>query len=297
MKLSFYGADQCVTGSCHCLEVNGKNILIDCGLQQGRDEVNNEALPFHPGSIDFVLITHAHIDHSGMLPKLCKDGFRGQIYATDATANLMDIMLLDSAHIQESDAEWKNRKAARSGAPKVEPLYTIEDAENVKQYVTTCEYGEDVELCEGVSVRFDDAGHLLGSACITVTATENGVTKKLIFSGDLGNVDQPIIRNPQFFTGADYVVMESTYGDRNHAPVASYTAELAKIIDDTFSSYIRLMAQNQQKQCPSLFYQRLVGEGALETLPKERVAFLSGMMAITMCAILDKLGQYQFGVE
>ena len=216
MKLSFYGADQCVTGSCHCLEVNGKNILIDCGLQQGRDEVNNEALPFHPGSIDFVLITHAHIDHTGRVPMLVKQGFRGRILTTRVTANLMDIMLLDSAHIQESDAEWKNRKAARSGAPKVEPLYTIEDAENVKQYVTTCEYGEDVELCEGVSVRFADAGHLLGSACITVTATENGVTKKLIFSGDLGNVDQPIIRDPSHFGGADYVIMETTYGNRLH---------------------------------------------------------------------------------
>ena len=235
MKLSFYGADQCVTGSCHCLEVNGRNILIDCGLQQGRDEVNNEALPFHPGSIDFVLITHAHIDHTGRVPMLVKQGFQGRILTTRVTANLMDIMLLDSAHIQESDAEWKNRKAARSGAPKVEPLYTIEDAENVKQYVTTCEYGEDVELCEGVSVRFADAGHLLGSACITVTATENGVTKKLIFSGDLGNVDQPIIRNPSHFAGADYVVMESTYGNRNHTEVWSYTENLAKIIDDTMA--------------------------------------------------------------
>ena len=235
MKLSFYGADQCVTGSCHCLEVNGKNILIDCGLQQGRDEVNNEALPFHPGSIDFVLITHAHIDHTGRVPMLVKQGFQGRILTTRVTANLMDIMLLDSAHIQESDAEWKNRKAARSGAPKVEPLYTIEDAENVKQYVTTCEYGEDVELCEGVSVRFADAGHLLGSACITITATENGVTKKLIFSGDLGNVDQPIIRNPSHFGGADYVIMESTYGNRNHTEVWSYTEDLAKIIDDTMA--------------------------------------------------------------
>ncbi len=166
---------------------------------------------------------------------LVKQGFQGRILTTRVTANLMDIMLLDSAHIQESDAEWKNRKAARSGAPKVEPLYTIEDAENVKQYVTTCEYGEDVELCEGVSVRFADAGHLLGSACITVTATENGVTKKLIFSGDLGNVDQPIIRNPSHFAGADYVVMESTYGNRNHTEVWSYTENLAKIIDDTMA--------------------------------------------------------------
>ena len=235
MKLSFYGADQCVTGSCHCLEVNGKKILVDCGLQQGRDEVDNGALPFHSGSIDYVLVTHAHIDHTGRIPMLVKQGFQGRILTTRVTANLMDIMLLDSAHIQESDAEWKNRKAARSGAPKVEPLYTIEDAENVKQYVTTCEYGEDVELCEGVSVRFDDAGHLLGSACITVTATENGVTKKLIFSGDLGNIDQPIIRDPSFVEEADYVVMESTYGDRNHEPPESYTESLAQLIDEVFA--------------------------------------------------------------
>ena len=235
MKLSFYGADQCVTGSCHCLEVNGRKILIDCGLQQGRDEIDNGALPFHPGSIDFVLITHAHIDHTGRVPMLVKQGFQGRILTTRVTANLMDIMLQDSAHIQESDAEWKNRKAERSGAPKVEPLYTVEDAENVKQYVTTCEYGQDVELYEGVSVRFADAGHLLGSACITVTATENGVTKKLIFSGDLGNVDQPIIRDPSHFAGADYVVMESTYGNRNHTEVWSYTEDLAKIIDETMA--------------------------------------------------------------
>ena len=129
MKLSFYGADQCVTGTCHCLEVNGKNILIDCGLQQGRDEVNNEALPFHPGSIDFVLITHAHIDHTGRVPMLVKQGFQGRILTTRVTANLMDIMLLDSAHIQESDAEWKNRKAKRAGAEPVEPMYTVQDAE------------------------------------------------------------------------------------------------------------------------------------------------------------------------
>lgn len=235
MKLSFYGADQCVTGSCHCLEVNGKKILVDCGLQQGRDEVDNGALPFHSGSIDYVLVTHAHIDHTGRIPMLVKQGFQGRILTTRLTANLMDIMLLDSAHIQESDAEWKNRKAERSGAPKVEPLYTVADAENVKQYVTTCEYGQDVELCEGVSVRFADAGHLLGSACITVTATENGETKKIIFSGDLGNVDQPIIRDPSHFAGADYVIMESTYGNRNHTEVWSYTDDLAQIIDETMA--------------------------------------------------------------
>ena len=233
MKLSFFGADQCVTGSCHCLEVNGKKILVDCGLQQGRDEVSNEEFPFAAGSIDYVLITHAHIDHSGRVPMLIKQGFRGQILTTRLTADLMDIMLLDSAHIQESDAEWKNRKAARSGAPHVEPLYTIEDAAQVREYMTTCEYGQKVELCEGVTVEFIDAGHLLGSASILVDATEGGVTKRLVFSGDIGNVDQPIIRDPSPVTGADYVVMESTYGDRNHTEVWSYTDDLAQIIDET----------------------------------------------------------------
>ena len=235
MKLSFYGADQCVTGSCHCLEVNGKNILIDCGLQQGRDEVNNEALPFHPGSIDFVLITHAHIDHTGRVPMLVKQGFQGRILTTRLTADLLDIMLLDSAHIQEQDAEWKNRKAERSGAPRVEPLYTIEDASRVREFMTTCEYGERVELFDGVTVEFVDAGHLLGSASIIVDAEENGVTKRLVFSGDLGNINQPIIRDPVHIHGADYVVMESTYGDRNHTEVWSYTDDLAQIIDETIA--------------------------------------------------------------
>ena len=235
MKLYFYGADQCVTGSCHCLEVNGKRILVDCGLQQGRDEIDNEKLPFAANGIDFVLLTHAHIDHSGRLPLLIKQGFAGRILTTRITAELTDIMLLDSAHIQESDAEWKSRKAARSGAPTVQPLYTIEDAAAVKQYVDTCEYGEEIALCEGVKATFTDAGHLLGSASITVTAEEGGEKRTLVFSGDIGNVDQPIIRDPIYLDGADFVVMESTYGDRNHTEVWSYTEDLARIIDETIA--------------------------------------------------------------
>ena len=233
MKLSFFGADQCVTGSCHCLEVNGKKILIDCGLQQGRDEVDNSSLPFHAGEIDFVLVTHAHIDHSGRIPMLIKQGFRGRIFATRLTAQLLDIMLQDSAHIQESDAEYQNRKNLRAGRPTVEPLYTVEDAQRVREFLTTCEYGEKVDLCEGVSMECIDAGHLLGSASMKLTLTENGETRTIVFSGDIGNVDQPIIRDPQFFHEADFVVMESTYGNRNHTEVWSYTDELAQIIDET----------------------------------------------------------------
>ena len=233
MKLHFYGADRCVTGSCHCLEINGKRILVDCGLQQGRDELDNAMFAFNPGDIDILLVTHAHIDHTGRIPLLVKRGFTGRILTTRVTADLMRIMLLDSAHIQESDAEYRNRKGQRAGRDYVEPLYTTEDAMNVFKFLTVCEYGQSVELCEGVSAVFTDAGHLLGSASITLELTEGGVHKTIVFSGDIGNVDQPIIRDPQFFTSADYVLTESTYGDRNHTEVWSYTDELAEIIDET----------------------------------------------------------------
>ena len=233
MKLHFYGADRCVTGSCHCLEINGKRILVDCGLQQGRDELDNAMFAFNPGDIDILLVTHAHIDHTGRIPLLVKRGFTGRILTTRLTADLMRIMLLDSAHIQESDAEYQNRKGERAGREPVEPLYTTEDAMNVFKFLTVCEYGQSVELCEGVTAVFTDAGHLLGSASITLELDEGGVHKTLVFSGDIGNVDQPIIRDPQLLKKADYVVMESTYGDRNHTEVWSYTDELAEIIDET----------------------------------------------------------------
>ena len=233
MKLYFFGADQCVTGSCHCLEINGKRILIDCGLQQGRDEIDNHELPFAPNTIDYVLVTHAHIDHSGRIPMLVKHGFHGQIWATRLTARLMEIMLEDSAYIQMSDAEYDNRRAMRAGRPHVEPIYTVEDAMRTMAYVHTCEYEQEVGLCDGVTATFTDAGHLLGSASITLELREGDVRKTIVFSGDIGNCNQPIIRDPVLLKRADYVVMESTYGDRNHQEVWSYTAELAKVIDRT----------------------------------------------------------------
>ena len=233
MKLSFYGADRCVTGSCHCLEVNGKRILVDCGLQQGRDEIDNTSLPFAPESIDGVLVTHAHIDHTGRIPLLVRRGFAGKIWTTRLTAQLMDIMLQDSAHIHESDAEYRNRKNQRAGRPAEEPLYTVDDVLKVRELIVPCEYGQTVSVCDGVTATFLDAGHLLGSASILVGLTEGGVSRSVVFSGDIGNVDQPIIRDPQPVPGADYAVMESTYGDRNHRDVWSYTDELAEIIDGT----------------------------------------------------------------
>ena len=233
MKLYFYGADQCVTGSCHCVEVGGKHILIDCGLQQGQDEIDNASLPFAPGSIDYVLVTHAHIDHSGRLPMLVKNGFHGRIFTTRLTAELLKIMLQDSAHIQQSDAAYQNRKNQRAGKAEVEPLYTVEDALHTMDFIDCCEYEQEIQICPEVKATFIDAGHLLGSASIRLELTENGESRTLVFSGDIGNVDQPIIRDPQFFSQADYVIMESTYGDRNHTEVWSYTDELAAIIDET----------------------------------------------------------------
>ena len=236
MKLFFYGADRMVTGSCHCVEINGKRILVDCGLQQGRDEMNNEQLPFPAKDVDFVLITHAHIDHSGRLPLLVKQGFSGEILTTRLTARLLEVMLLDSANIQESEAEYENRKGERAGRAHIEPLYTIEDAQDTLQYLRTCEYHETVELCEGVRVTFTDAGHLLGSASITMTLSEGGVTKTVVFSGDIGNADQPILCPPEPLTAADYVLMESTYGNRNHEAEWNYEGRLAEIIDTTLNA-------------------------------------------------------------
>lgn len=236
MKLSFYGADREVTGSCHGVEVNGKNILIDCGLHQGSDNSFGQTFPFEPSSIDYVIMTHAHIDHSGRLPLLVKQGFNNKIYATGATVELLEIMLRDSAHIQEIEAGWKSRKGKRAGGQDVVPLYTIEDAEDVFKHVVPCTYGQMIDIDEGLKIRFTDAGHLLGSAFVEMWLTEGGVTKKVVFSGDIGNVGQPILRDPQYVTEADIALMESTYGDRNHEVPTDYTEDLAKIIDRTLAA-------------------------------------------------------------
>lgn len=233
MKLSFFGADKTVTGSCHCLEVNGKRILIDCGLQQGSGEVNNSQLPFAPSSIDYVLITHAHIDHSGRLPLLVKQGYSGPIITTRLTAQLLSVMLRDSAHIQESDAAWENQKGRRAGRDLVEPIYTVADAETAVSRMEICDYNEILSICPGVTAEFFDAGHLLGSAMISLTVKEGSPEKTIVFSGDIGNVSHPIIRDPTYLTKADYVVMETTYADRDHPPEHAYTKELAAIIEET----------------------------------------------------------------
>ena len=230
MRLTFLGATHEVTGSCYFLEACGKNILIDCGMEQGRDTYENQKIPVASANIHTVLLTHAHMDHSGKLPLLYSEGFRGKIHATSATSSLCNIMLRDSAHIQISEAEWKNRKKQRSGDRMASPIYNMEDAmATIRQFVSH-EYQETFTLYDGIEVRFTDVGHLLGSASIELWITENGVTKKIVFSGDIGNINQPLINDPQYLTEADYVVMESTYGDRNHDAPPDYIGELTEII-------------------------------------------------------------------
>ena len=233
MKLTFLGAAREVTGSCTLIEAGGHRFLVDCGMEQGKDVYPNADLPCAPGEIEAILLTHAHIDHSGRIPYLYKNGFRGPIYSTDATMDLCEIMLEDSAHIQEQEAEWKNRKAQRSGNELVEPDYTVEDAVAVMKQFVPQSYGKPLEVFPGITATFTDVGHLLGSASIKLTCHEGDETRTVVFSGDIGNVDQPIIRDPQFFDSADYVLTESTYGDRNHTEVWSYTGQLAEIIDET----------------------------------------------------------------
>ncbi len=234
MKITFLGAAHEVTGSMTLIEVGDKKGLVDCGMEQGKDLLVNEPLPVAARELDFVLLTHAHIDHSGNLPLLYKQGFRGPIYATSATCALCDIMLRDCANIQMSEAEYQNRKGKRSGAAPVEPLYDLEDAIGAVGCLRPCDYGRVIQVNEGVSIRMTDVGHLLGSAAIEVWLTERGETRKITFSGDIGNLNQPILRDPQPVEETEYLMIESTYGDRLHTEVrVDYVAELARRIQDT----------------------------------------------------------------
>lgn len=235
MKLTFLGADHEVTGSCHFLQVAGKNILIDCGMEQGNDVYENQEIPVNPSDLDYILVTHAHIDHTGLIPLMYVKGFRGQIYATSATCDLCAILLKDSAHIQMFEAEWRNRKARRSHLPEFVPLYDVEAAVNVMKQFVPCDYDTNIEVCDGITIRFTDIGHLLGSASIEVWMEEDGISKKIVFSGDIGNINKPLVKDPHYTAEADYVVMESTYGNRTHGGTPDYVSELANIFKRTFA--------------------------------------------------------------
>ena len=216
MKIQFIGATHEVTGSCTLLEVGGSYYLVDCGMEQGRDVFQNVSLPVAAADIEAVFITHAHIDHSGMVPRLFKEGFKGKVYATDVTCDLCNIMLRDSAHIQEMEAEWRSRKSIRSGGEPIEPVYNTQDALGALALFRRCNYSDIIRVAEGVEVRFTDIGHLLGSACIELWLYEGDTSKKIVFSGDVGNTGQRIICDPKTVEETDYLVIESTYGNRLH---------------------------------------------------------------------------------
>lgn len=233
MKIKFCGASSGVTGSCHLLTTENHKILLDCGQFQGgkaQEALNAEPFPFDPAEIECVVLSHAHIDHCGRIPLLVKRGFKGKIYCTDATADLLDVMLKDSGYIHEKDAERQNRKALRAGKPMVEPLYTYNDAVDSLQYVEPVLYDQLIELNDNMKIVFNDAGHILGSAITELWITEDGKESKIVFSGDLGMMDRPILRDPTIIKKADYVIMETTYGNRNHPENSTSINQLLDIV-------------------------------------------------------------------
>ena len=290
MKVMFIGATHQVTGSCTYIEACGKKFLVDFGMEQGINAYETVQIPCAPSSVDFVLLTHAHIDHSGLLPLLCAGGFKGQIHCQKATANLCSIMLRDSAHIQEFEAEWKSRKGRRKGSPDVVPLYTIEDAERAIKALCGHEYEEKIELCEGISFFFRDAGHLLGSSGIELTLTEDGETRTIIFSGDIGNHHIPLIRDPQYFERADYVVMESTYGNRLHNKPEDYPAELARVVDETLGGggnvVIPSFAVGRTQEL--LYYFRHIKQERLVKSNPDFKVYIDSPLAIDATAIFNR---------
>lgn len=238
MKITFLGAAKTVTGSCYLVETDKTSFIIDCGMFQGRAEEDfpNEApFPFNVQDIDFMLLTHAHIDHSGRIPKLYKDGYKNNIYTTKATFQLCEIMLPDSGHIQEMENEWHNRKNERAGKIILPPIYTSQDAKDCLKLFKSRIYNEIFDPAEDVKVRFTDAGHILGSAMIEVWVTENNTVSKIVFSGDVGNKNVPIMRDPSIIEETDYLVIESTYGDRLHEKSVSSVDKFVKIVIETIS--------------------------------------------------------------
>jgi len=236
MKITFLGAAKTVTGSCFLVETQNTKFLVDCGMFQGHSKeeaLNEEAFPLNPAELDYIFLTHAHIDHSGRIPKIYKDGFKGEVYATKATVELCAIMLPDCGHIQEFENEWKNKKRIRAGKPPLEPIYTYQDALDCMKLFKKVNYGEPVKINDEIKVRFNDAGHILGSAIIEFWIYEKGKETKIVFSGDLGNKDMPILRDPSIIESADYLVIESTYGNRLHENQKNRFEYFVDIINET----------------------------------------------------------------
>src|SRR5690554_573099 len=294
MKIVFHGAAKTVTGSCFQITSEHSNILVDCGMFQGSSgerDLNHRPFPFNPGEIDAVILTHAHIDHSGLIPRLCKQGFKGKIYATNATTDLCHIMLPDSGHIQEMEAEWHNKKRVRQGELPLSPLYTVEEAMAALEYFRPVHYGEEINIKDGVCVRFRDAGHILGSAIIEMWLTEGDNRAKVVFSGDLGQLNQPIIRDPARVEAADFVIVESTYGSRFHENSDDKLKLLEKVIIDTDASGGKLIIPSfAVGRTQDILYhiKKLLIEGRIPSLP----VYIDSPMAISATETFRRNPQY-----
>jgi metallo-beta-lactamase family protein len=296
MKLHFLGATRQVTGSRYVLEVAGRQVMIDCGMFQERKFLNRnwEHAPIPPHDLDAMLLTHVHIDHVGLLPKLVKEGFRGPVHATEPSAAMIEIMLRDSAQIQKEDIGYKRRrhmKEGRRGPYPYEPLYTDEDVDRTLPMVKRHKYGAAIQVTPEVTARFFDAGHILGSAMIEIEARENGKTEKIVFSGDIGQADKPIIRDPTLLSHADYIVMESTYGDRNHQRMGDTESQLAAVIHDTLERGGNVIIPTfAVERAQELIYHigRLVRAGRIPQMP----VFLDSPMAVDITGIYLQFHDY-----
>ena len=289
--LSFLGAIQQVTGSCYLIESrDGARVLLECGLRQGRredEEGNRQPFPFDPLTLDAVVVSHAHLDHTGLLPKLVKDGYRGPIFATEASCALMELMLLDAAHLQEKDAEWENKWRARLGKAAIEPLYTTRDTEQALQLRRPLPYGRATEVAKGVQVTFHDAGHILGSAIVEVEVQDHHLQRRLVFSGDLGNTCSPLMHDPAILDRADVVLLESTYGDRDHRRSEDTLDELAGILQQAHRDGGNVLIPSfavGRTQDLIYYLGRFYQEGRL---PQQAV-FLDSPMAIRANAIYSR---------
>ncbi|MFC0709704.1 MBL fold metallo-hydrolase RNA specificity domain-containing protein [Azorhizophilus paspali] len=293
--LSFLGAIQEVTGSCYLVETrDGSRVLLECGMRQGgrreEEEVNARPFPFDPGSLDAVVISHAHIDHSGLLPRLAAAGYQGPIFATEATCELMNLMLLDAAHLQENDAAWENKWQARLGKPPVQPLYTTADAEKALSLCRPQPYSAALQVAPGVLVTFHPAGHILGSAIVEMELHDHHLTRRLVFSGDLGNTCTPLMRDPTPLSRADVVLLESTYGDRNHRNSEETLEEFAEILQKAYrdGGNVLIPSFAVGRTQDLLFYLgRFYQEGRL---PQQAV-FLDSPMAIRANAIYARFAE------
>ncbi|MBT6995598.1 MBL fold metallo-hydrolase [Candidatus Woesearchaeota archaeon] len=290
MKVKFCGAAQIVTGSCYHLDIKGKQYLVDCGMFQGKKEVtklNYEKFAFDPKKIDFLFLTHAHIDHSGLIPKLVSRGFKGRILTTSATTDLCKIMFVDSAGIQESDTRRENSRRARDGLPAREPLYTVDDAKHCIKHFRNIKYDKTYTVDENVKVRYRDAGHIVGAAIIEIFIKENGKEKKLVFSGDLGQWDIPIVKDPTLISEADYVFIESTYGDRIHKDKGKGEELLLKHIIDTYKRGGKLLIPSFAIERTQELLFALHKFAKTKKMPKEKV-FLDSPLAIRATKVFEK---------